>query len=557
MSVPSPRLGARELLLAAAGGIALALIMHWPLPLHIGSSFSRDIGDPIVQAWQVAWGGHALIHQPLQFFQSNQFWPLKDTLAFSDSLAGYAPIGAIGHGVHAAVVRYNALFLFAYALAFVGAYLLARELGLRPAAAALAGAAFAYAPWRLEQDGHLHVLSSGGIALALFLLLRGYRRSCWGTVLAGWLVAAWQVSLGFTLGLQLGYLIGLIGIGALIWWWRAARPQVEKSVIVATAAGAAFSLVVAVLFSLPYQRVLSDHPEAHRSAERLSNASGPVWQFIAAPEQNMVWGAATRAIRADHLTSIPEQTLFPGLVILALAIAGLFVSSFSRRLRLGLGAAALLLMALSLGFHTSGLGRFYPYRLLYEFAPGWQGVRVPGRLNTLTSLALALLAAAGAQALLTRLKNPRFAVAVATGLVVLVCVEGAGFSLSPARGNLAPTAPAAPLGQTGIAQPQLHLPVTIAANRRYVFWSSDGFPKIANGRSSVDPASFALLTREVRNFPDRASVSALRRAGIRSVVLHPYLLPNTAWASAATKQIDGLGISRKRRGDLIVFDIPR
>src|ERR671926_412695 len=74
------------------------------------------------------------------------------------------------------------------ALAFFGAYLLARELGASRGGGFVAGAAFAYAPWRLEQDGHLHVLSSGGIPLALFLLVRGYRRGSAGMVVAGWAV---------------------------------------------------------------------------------------------------------------------------------------------------------------------------------------------------------------------------------------------------------------------------------------------------------------------------------------------------------------------------------
>src|SRR3954451_24945450 len=193
----------RELLFAALAAVGLALAMHWPLPLHIGRDVSRDLGDPLPQAWQGAWGGHALVHQPLDFFQANVFWPLKNSLAFSDALAGYAPAGLIGSGAHAAIVRYDLLFLFAYALAFFGAWLLARELGAGRVGAFVAGAAFAYAPWRLEQDGHLHVLSSGGIPLALALLVRGYRLERPWTVLAGWLVAAWQVSLGLTLGLQL------------------------------------------------------------------------------------------------------------------------------------------------------------------------------------------------------------------------------------------------------------------------------------------------------------------------------------------------------------------
>src|SRR3954470_23128537 len=175
----------RELAVAALVAAGLALLMHWPLPLHIGSDVPRDLGDPLPQAWQIAWGGHALLHQPLDWFQANIFWPLHNSLAFSDALVGYAPFGVFGSGPHAAVIRYDLLFLFAYALAFFGAYLLARELGARRGGAFVAGAAFAYAPWRLEQDGHLHVLSSGAIPLSLALLVRGYRRGSGRPVVAG------------------------------------------------------------------------------------------------------------------------------------------------------------------------------------------------------------------------------------------------------------------------------------------------------------------------------------------------------------------------------------
>src|SRR5918994_1712731 len=208
---------ARELLLVALGAIVASVVMNWPLVLNLGDDVPKDLGDPLVQAWQVAWGGHALTHQPLDFFQSNQFWPLADTLAFSDALLGYAPAGLIGSGSEAAVARYDVLFLFAYALAFFGAYLLARELGIGPAGAAVAGAAVALAPFRLEQDGHMHLISRGGVPLALALGVRGYRLGAPGFVVAGFAIAAWQLSLGFTLGLPLVYLLLLIGaIAALV-----------------------------------------------------------------------------------------------------------------------------------------------------------------------------------------------------------------------------------------------------------------------------------------------------------------------------------------------------
>src|SRR6266545_234237 len=243
---PSPRLGARELVLLALGACALAAAMHWPLPLHLGRDVERDIGDPLVQAWELTWGGHALLHQPLDFFQANTFWPLRNSLAFSEALAGYAPAGAIGSGFEAAVVRYNVLFLFSYALCFAGAYLLARELGAGRLAAAVAGAAFAYAPWRLEQDGHLHVLSSGGIPLSLFLLLRGYRRRRAAIVLAGWLVVAWQFSLGFTLGLQLAYLLITLALVAAA-SARRVRPLLGARIVSVTIAGVALLALVAIV----------------------------------------------------------------------------------------------------------------------------------------------------------------------------------------------------------------------------------------------------------------------------------------------------------------------
>src|SRR5918997_621588 len=97
------QLTARELLGCCILAIGLALAMHWPLPLHLGRDIAQDLGDPLVQAGQIAWDGHALAHQPLRLFQANTFWPLPDSLAFSDALVGYAPFGLIGSGTHAAV----------------------------------------------------------------------------------------------------------------------------------------------------------------------------------------------------------------------------------------------------------------------------------------------------------------------------------------------------------------------------------------------------------------------------------------------------------------------
>jgi hypothetical protein len=535
----------REIVLAALAAVGLALAMHWPLPLHIGRDVPRDLGDPLPQAWQVAWDGHALLHQPLDFFQANVFWPLKNSLAFSDALVGYAPAGAIGSGPHAAIVRYDLLFLFAYALAFLGAYLLARELGAGRVGGFVAGAAFAYAPWRLEQDGHLHVLSSGGIPLCLFLLVRGYRRASARLVLAGWLVAAWQLSLGFSLGLQLAYLLVVLAVGVLAFGWRPAR-----ATLVASAAGVLAFAVVAALLARPYLEVGRDHPESKRTDATVAAFSGWPRTYLAPPGANTLWSGATVEQRR-RLKFVPEQTLFPGLAVVALTIACLARGVYSRRFRWWLFAGVLACAWLALGFHGGSFP--WPYELVYHHLPGWESSRTPSRLNTLTSLGLALLAAGGAAWLAARVRRPWL---VGTVLTACVLAEGAGFSFEGGvRGPAHPTVPPEPAGQRGLADPQLHLPMSREGNRRYALWSTEGFPRIVNGRASFQPTLTTQIAGGVAGFPDRRSVARLRGLGVRTVILHPNLVAGTVWRAAARKPVSGLPLTRERGGDVVVFHV--
>jgi hypothetical protein len=553
------RVTARELLVLAAGACLLSVVMHWPLVLHMGADIPKDLGDPLAESWQAAWGGHALAHQPLHFFQSNQFWPLHDTLAFSDALVGYAPAGLFGSGPHAAVFRYDGLFLFAYALAFAGAYLLARELGLGSGAAAVAGAAFAFAPFRLEQDGHMQVISSGGIPLALALGVRGYRLRRPGWVIAGSAVAAWQLSIGFTLGLPFAYLLAaLAAIGAIV-WLRRGRPRLDRGLVLATVAGAVLIAAVGFALSRPYLRVADAHPAARRTPATVEAYSGPLRIFLVAPDENLIWGGATAPLR-DGLENVPEKTLFPGLVILALAIAGLSSSVFPRWLRRGLGAGVVAVSILALGFRAGG-GLLWPYRIVYDVLPGWQAIRVPGRLVVLSSLGLALLAGAGAQRAMLggaarRVSRWGGGTAIAAVCVLAIVIEGRGLPFDPLDNQAQPRVPAIPPSTASVPAPQLHLPAERAAdNRRYILWSTDGFPALINGRSSLNPAFTQRLIRRMEPFPDRRTVALLSRLGVRSVILHTNRVHGTPWRGAARRPIAGLPLSRTRQGPLVVYEL--
>jgi hypothetical protein len=232
-----------EYAVAIYAGLLLAVALTWPTlryPLH---TLPEDLGDPARQAWQISWIGHILLSDPQQLWQSNAFYPQTDGFAFGDSLLGYGPVGMLGDGPLAATLRYNILFVLAHALLAIGGYALVRQLGAGRTGAAVAAVAIAYAPWRLAQEGHLDIISAGGIPLALAMLARGHgwslrrglqpreRNAGWAAF--GWLVAAWQVSLGFSLGLPflgvLGLIVLLLLFGTpLIWLRRRFRRRAQQ-----------------------------------------------------------------------------------------------------------------------------------------------------------------------------------------------------------------------------------------------------------------------------------------------------------------------------------------
>jgi hypothetical protein len=598
----SPALARGELLLVAAAGLLLAVITSWPLVLHLPSRIAPDLGDPVRTAWQIAWVGHAMLHDPLHLFDSNAFYPHPLSLAFSDSLLGYGPAAFFGSGTVATLVRYNLLFLWAWSLCFAGAYLLARELGLRKLGGAAAGVAFAYAPYRVTEAGHLHVISSGGIALALFLLLRGYRRSSRKLVLAGWLVSAWQVSLGFTLGLQFAYLLAVLALIALVCWWRgslspgegwrapgeARGPLLPRRLLAVTAIGVVVLGAVTVYEARPYLKVAADYPTAKRTIKEVETYSSGPAALLAASSENRVWGGITSGARAK-VHSKNEAVFFPGGVILALALVGLLGlgarrrargrregardepdadagrNPFSPRLRAGLLIGIVTCSVLAMGLGLTGAG--YPYRLLFDYAPGWDGVRVPGRIFTLATLFYALLAAAGVQMLVARIRpwagRSRLpAVPALLGVVLVVAVLGEG------AGHLGhPVVPQPARAEVGLPGPLIDLPTDGALDRVWQYFSTDGFPKIANGESTFDIPAEDDLRGGMNGFPDRASVEKLRYYGIRTVVLHTVmpkgLPPEQGWViaeppnptAAADKPIAGLGVTRRRVGSVVIYEI--
>lgn len=556
-----------EYALVLYGSVLLAALMTWPTlryPLH---TIAQDTGGPARQAWQLAWAGHALITDPTQLWHGNTFFPERHSLAFFDSLLGYAPLGMLGSGVTAAVLRYNLLFVAAHALLFVGAYALVRQLGAGRTGAAVAAAAFAYPPWRLAQDGHLHIISAGGVPLALALLARGHgwslrhgfrpRRRHAGWAAAGWLVAAWQLSLGFAIGLPFAYALGIavlvsaVAIGVRRLRRRSAGPVLGGRLLTVDVLGLLIFAGVGVLLALPYLKVAGLHPYARATRTELDFFSPPLRSLFIGPAESRIWGAAHAVPRAS-LPWSPEMTLLPGFVLYALALAGLLFSVFKlrHRLLLLLGVVVTAVLSLGTGFFE---GR-WTYLPLFGHLP-FSGVRTPGLLVMWTTLLLAVLAAGAVGEFVRRIvqmsalrvppwPGPWLRLATFVPLV-LVLIEGLNATPHP-------VVPAQPAAMRIVDGPLLVLPTAAAGDELVMLWSTTKFQRVANG-AGFTPQRQEELRTVAASFPDVASVQYLRGLGINTVVLLRNRVAGTPWERAGDIPVDALGIRREDVADAVVF----
>jgi hypothetical protein len=194
-------------------------------------------------------------------------------------------------------------------------------------------------------------------------------------------------------------------------------------------------------------------------------------------------------------------------------------------------------------------------------------VRVPGRIFTLATLFYALLAGAGVHMLVRRIgpwgrRHHLIALPALLGAALLIGILGEG------AGHLAnPVVPQPTRAEIGLPGPLLDLPTDGALDRVWQYYSTDGFYKIPVGESTFDIPALDDLRGGMNSFPDRASVEKLRYYGIRTVVLHTVLPkglpPEQGWVVpeppntplAASKPIAGLGITRRRVGSVVIYEI--
>ena len=485
------------------------------------TQIAADPYDPVLNATVLWWNAVVMPFTPA-WWTPPFFYPSRDIAAFTENLAGLGPIATpIFWITRDAILTYNLTWFLTWPLSAIGAYVLARKVTGRFDAALVAGIAFGFAPYRLTQIGHIQVLAAFWLPLALAALhqYRDTHRVRWLAVFG----VAWILQ-----SLSNGYFMLFGGILIALWMayfaagWRRKHPALVPML-------SAWVLATLPLLAVMLQyRAVHARYGLHRTLADITGLGAPLSAWLGVTNLAGLW-SRWLPDRGGELN------LFPGLTALLLLLVAAGAAAFTagrwdvrRRWRqrspmLFYAMATLLLAVLACGPElrdgSRTLAAWMPYRILFDYVPGFDGLRVPARIWMMGALCLSVAAACAFAWLVPHAGRIR----VLAAAVVCAAITAEGW---PARVPTA-TAPGlwAPEVTAGAAHAIVELPFRHRRATSAMFRAIGHRRPVVNGASGYDPPHYAMLQDAVRD-RDPAAFDALTAFGPLDVLVDGWDDPN-------------------------------
>jgi hypothetical protein len=492
-----------EFALVVVGYAALVALATWPQVLDLYGV--PDFGDPLFNAWRLAWIAHQLPTDPAHLFDANIFHPERLTFTYSDAMLVPAIVAAPFLWLGAAVMpTTTAMFLAGWVSSGVATYYLVRALTGRREAAIVAGAIFAIYPYRSEHYSHFELQFALWVPLTCWTLQRTLARGRWqdGALTGLCLGLQFLSSLYYGLFLSL-YLVPL----ALTLWSFRGRPTRP---IVALATGAVVTGLLVGPVALAYAA------NASAFGERPSYA---VDFYSALPRDYLNPHMYSALYGQWASTSTPERNLFPGLI--ALALLAIALRRPWTRAKLGYALAGLIALDGSFGWH----GVFY--RLLYEWVGPFRGLRVPARFSLFVGFSIAVLVGYLVAKWVDRWPKHRWL--IATGLVAALFIDmrpnlelTQAWRQPPAIYSAMAVSPKGVLAEFPVGLDAEHIPFDFS----YTHFSIAHWHPLLNGASGFIPPSWEAFETATRTFPSDEALGYLRSRGVEFIAVHGGLYPD-------------------------------
>jgi hypothetical protein len=409
---------ARTVALVAASYLALAVLLTWPVALHLSTAVAGlEARDSLQYTWSLWWSGRAwrsgqsVSDVSLLYYPWGGTHPLLGVTPLLDWLA--FPL----QWLLSPTQVYNVLFLGSFALCGSAMYLLAYRISGHVIAALAAGAIYAFFPNRMGHalSGHLTQLASWWVPLAVWAGLGMLQRPTAPRAVATGLLAGLALLVALVQTAYFAAPVLAILAGCVLLDGRRSRAQKQQLLLAGLVAVAILAPMYGPFMAQSWARAvdLSAPGTAAYSVDPLT--------WVVPSPYHPLWGGVAAAIEPIRLafpeTNELERMAFLGWIPLTLAAVGLR----SQRWRQTLPWLALVVSGLwfSLGpsLRMAGVdtGLAQPYAVL-EKLPFFGWGRTPERFVQMATFGLAILASQG----LATWPRRR---AIQAGLVALLLLE--------------------------------------------------------------------------------------------------------------------------------------
>ena len=485
--------------------VLLAVVHTWPLATNPGGLSRNDTHDTVHHEWILAWDAHALATNPLGLFDTNTFYPERDTLAYSDHIIVQGLVGApfIWAGA-SPVLAYNLVLMIGLVLTGWTTSLVVSKWTGSELAGLLSGSLMAFNAMTLTRFAEVQdqYLAFFPLALAALDRLLETPRAKHALHLAGWFVLQ-ALTCGYLLAFTALAFIAAVLVRPADWL----GPRFRKVAPLLLLAGAV--AVAALLpFLLPYLRV--------SRGQGFSRAMDEVAMFSAHLTDYLGTGGRLHFALWSH-NFFDREGLFPGVIGAGLTLTALAagVAWRDRRARM---AIAFGVVAFALSF-----GPGFPlYELVTRLFPIMAGIRGASRFGQLFLAAIAILAGFG----LAHLQRRVPARATALGLVLLLGAHVEALrapinyrafdGLSPIFDELK----GAPAG-TLVACYPFPPPREAFHNVDCMLASTRFWQPLVNGYSSFMPETYTRSAAALEAFPEGDTLAYLKGLGVTHVIVFP------------------------------------
>lgn len=462
--------------------LVLALVILLPITAHINSVAPGTGGDTYQNLWDIWWVGYATFTLHTSMWYTNLLYaPIGAGLAFQ-TMAPIASLLSVPFQALGLVTAYNILLLLGFAVSGLTMFILADYLVKNSYAAFIAGLVFAFSSFHMaEALSHIDWMFIAWIPLAVYFFIKMLRAE--KPILNGIGLGIVFMLSEFMGDVEQSIMLVLLFVIMLIIFLLYGQTR-KKVLNIRFAASVLIFLLVAFLVGsfgyIPLIKAVTQ-PGALSSINSINNINhNMLWSdnllsfFLPSPF-NGVFHNISLSYYSIFANGPTEDVSYITYTVLVLAAYGIYKD----HKRTGMWIAiAVIFGLLALGpYIQMGTGPAKIPGLYYAYTkiPVLNIIREPGRFDVVVEMALAIIAAFGAEALLEhhafKGKTPRIMLLVGV-ITIIFLIESTGILNSAVASTITTQVAPAPglfyqIGKTPLNFSILNLPALENSNSAY------------------------------------------------------------------------------------------